>query len=267
MTAIEPLSSASIPSPPVQPASAPSPSAPPTLVLREIALDLLSLLWPCSCAVCGAPDRELCTPCRSALRQAEGEWSSIVTPAGVAACIAGPYTGPLRALLVGYKHVGRTAYAQPLGARLRAPLSAALGHARSAEALLVTVPSRPARVRERGYRHVDLLVRRALRGMGSQGGAKARVMRRALVPLPGRTGQVGLDSNGRRRNASLIGVARPARRRLRGREVILVDDIVTTGATIAAAVRALEGAGARVIAVAALCATERRHRPGGGSCE
>src|SRR5690606_13664162 len=117
---------------------------PPALALREIALDLLSLLWPCSCAICGAPDRELCTPCRSALRRAEGEWSSVVTPAGVVACIAGPYTGPLRVLLVGYKHAGRTAYAQPLGARLRAPLGAALRHTRSAEALLVTVPSRPA---------------------------------------------------------------------------------------------------------------------------
>ena len=257
--------------------------------LRELWLDALALLWPTQCVSCGAPDRDCCDDCRAQLRAGNGTAMWVLTPAGVPACVAGPYAGPLRAQLVAFKHAGRTGFARELGPRLSAPLRVALSLARGPTLpLLVTVPSRAARVRQRGYRHVDMLVRVALTragaapvssallspapgnidspfGPGPHGvhttryePRRAWLVPRALRAGPGRTSQVGLTATERRRNAALIEVSPSAHRILRGREVVLIDDVVTTGATVAAAHRALTESGARVIAIVALCAVERR---------
>lgn len=229
--------------------------------LRELWLDALALLWPTECVACGAPDRDCCDACLAEVRGGRGEAAWGRTPAGVTATVAGPYAGPLRALLVALKHSGRTGFARELGARLHAPLRAACNRAGGTSVpLIVTVPSRSARVRERGYRHVDLLVRAALRveARAHPGREHPRLAPRVLRAQRGRTSQVGLSAAERHRNAALIEVGPSARRHLRGREVVLVDDVVTTGATVLAASRALSEAGARVIAVVALCAVERR---------
>lgn len=229
--------------------------------LREVWLDALALLWPTECVACGAPDRDCCDACLAEVRGGRGEAARVRTPAGIAATVAGPYAGPLRALLVALKHSGRTGFARELGARLHAPLRAACNRAGGTSVpLIVAVPSRPSRVRERGYRHVDLLVRAALRteARTRPGREAARFAPRVLRAQRGRTSQVGLSAAERHRNAALIEVRPSARRRLKGCEVVLVDDVVTTGATVLAASRALTAAGARVIAVVALCAVERR---------
>lgn len=169
----------------------------------------------------------------------------------VPAFASGSYSDPCRALLIAFKHDNRFGFRRFLGPLLREPLAVALGLARSPGPLVVTVPSRPSRVRRRGYRHVDVLVQVAMRG--------ATVRRcRALRTTRGRVGQVGLDSDGRAQNAARIAVRNAAVATLRGREVVLVDDIVTTGATVIAARAALESAGASVIAIVALCVAERR---------
>lgn len=248
--------------------------------LIALVLDLAALLWPTSCVACGAPDRDCCDRCLAVLRASCGRVGCVplpvrppqaparpgasvlpwrpgrpAPPGGTGtprrAFVAGPYTGPLRALLVACKHGGRTGFARLLGAHLRSPLEAALRCARGpAPPLLVAVPSRPAKVRERGYRHLELVLHAA--------GARApRFGLRALRTLPGRTGQVGLDAEARWRNAERIAVRRSAVRRLAGREVVLVDDVVTTGATAAAACAELSAAGAEVVAVIALCGVER----------
>ncbi len=249
-------------------------------VLRELWLDALALVWPTECVSCGAPDRDCCDACVAEIRAARGAvvWAS--APAGVTVCAAGPYAGPLRALLVALKHSGHTGFARELGPRLLAPLRAASNRSHgSLPPLLVTVPSRAARVRERGYRHVDLLVRAALREYRrtlprERHAQTVPVAQRLGAPLPreplpvfqprvlralrGRTSQVGLSAQQRQQNAALVSVRRAARRSLIGREVVLVDDVVTTGATVRAAAEALQACGARVVAIVALCAVERR---------
>lgn len=229
----------------------------PAARLRELGLDLLALLWPTRCVACGAPDRDLCDPClgdlllwRPLLRS---ELIPAAPPVPLLAC--GPYEGALRSLIVGVKHEGRVGFARVLGPLLLRLLVEALqlGAGRRPP-VVVAAPSRAARVRQRGYRHVELILRRALR-CGPLPGVRSV---RALRALPGRAGQVGLDRRQRDRNAALVAVRRPHRARLAGREVILVDDVVTTGATATEACRALAACGARVIAVVALCAVERR---------
>lgn len=239
----------------------------PAARLRELGLDLLALLWPTRCVACGTPDRDLCDPClgdlllwrpllRSELIPAAPPVPPPVLLSGSLPLLAcGPYEGSLKSLIVGVKHEGRVGFARVLGPLLLRPLAEALqlGAGRCPPAV-VTAPSRAARVRRRGYRHVELILRRALR-CGPLPGVRSV---RALRALPGRAGQVGLDRRQRDRNAALVAVRRPHRARLAGREVILVDDIVTTGATATEACRALAACGARVIAVVALCAVERR---------
>lgn len=67
---------------------------------------------------------------------------------------------------------------------------------------------------------------------------------------------MGLSPSERARNARLVTVRRWAQTLVRGREVVLVDDVLTTGATLLAAQSVLEAAGARVVAMAVLCVSE-----------
>ena len=279
--------------------------------VRDVWLDLLALLWPTECVGCGAPDRDLCDECRAALaRQAASTpllCGSVPGGAGAAGATrpppivplfaAAPYSGVPRELLVALKHAGRVGFARRLGPLLARPMAEALAAAgaraepeeaagcgvvrsRGAPAglaprapLIVCVPSRTARVRQRGYRHVEEILRHTLRqlrsGRGDAGGGERaegtsaafllpRRPLRALRPLAGRTGQVGLTSSQRVRNAQRIAVRGAARARLHGRNVIVVDDVVTTGATIAAACDAVREAGAEVVAAVAICRVERR---------
>lgn len=168
---------------------------------------------------------------------------------------AGAYSGVAKAALVAFKHRGAFGLVKPLGRRLAVPLARACAEASHDPPLVVTMPSRAKRVRERGYRHVEELVRAA--SVQRETFELARVLR----PLRGRTGQVGLDVRAREENAKRIAVRRLWAPDVRGREVILVDDIVTTGATVRAAQEVLEEAGARVIAVVALCIAVRRDTP------
>lgn len=251
--------------------------------LRELALDCLALLWPTACVGCELPDRDLCVRCARELGEASSETFDL-GGISVPCFAAGPYSGTARAALIAYKHQGAFGLVRPLGRRLALPLRLACGEASRDPPAIITIPSRARRVRERGYRHVDELVRVALRGGGVVDGrsliwtvqgmpvsmpvlmpvlmpALMPVLMPALRPLRGRTGQVGLDVQSREENAGRIAVRRLWVPDLRGREVILVDDIVTTGATLRAAQKVLEAAGARVIAVVALCVAARRDTP------
>lgn len=244
--------------------------------LRELGLDLLALLWPCSCAGCGARDRELCAACAVEAARAPPDGVLDIPALGVPGFAAGPYSGVLRSVLLAYKHRGAYGFHRLLGERMIEPLRAALaaehhrqsslgsmgaldetaGRAAPRAPVFVPLPSRRRRERERGYRHVDVVLRAGLRACRLPGG---RV--RALAPRRGRVGQVGLRPGERERNARLIRVRRASVRVIAGRGVILVDDIATTGATLRAAIAVLEAEGISVVGAVALCAAERRDAP------
>lgn len=240
--------------------------------LREFLLDLLALVWPTACVHCGAADRDCCDECLGEVRGGRDEAAaplragelSAGAPAAPGAVIpvfaAGEYDGPLRAVLVACKHDGRTGFAAPLGARLAVPLAEALRlPSGPGPPIVVCAPSRRSRHRERGYHHVELIVGRALRADGCRGGSAGRPwVLSALRAERGRSGQVGLRPAERERNARRVRVKRRCRGLLRGREVILVDDILTTGATLRGARECLEEAGARVVAAVVLCRVVRR---------
>ena len=227
--------------------------------LDELRLDLAALLLPTECAGCGAPDRELCAACRLSLGGI-GDPPRRGDLSGMPCAFGGDYDGVLRAAIVGFKHGGRTGFARILGAVLRPALVAAVAECRGPAApVLVVAPSRAERVRKRGYHHVELLLGHALRGSG------VRALRvHALRAARGRRSQQGLARAERAENAARIDVRRTRTAVLQGRSIVLVDDVVTTGSTLAAARDALESAGARVVACAALCRAAPDDPPGAG---
>lgn len=217
--------------------------------MKNLLLDLAALVWPVACAGCGAADRDLCADCRAEV-EAPGE--VLARDIGMPCFSAGPYGGTLRELVLMLKRDGRGSVARLLAVRLRDPLASALALCTS-EPVIVGAPSRGARVRERGFRHVELLCREAFRGSGIP-----HTTLRALRTRRGGTAQAGLALRERQRNAANVALRRVATPALRGREVVLVDDVVTTGATLRASRDALERAGATVVAAITVCSAVRR---------
>ncbi|WEK13823.1 MAG: phosphoribosyltransferase family protein [Candidatus Microbacterium phytovorans] len=205
--------------------------------VRDAALDALALLFPVWCAGCDRPDRALCDGCREAL-VADGRATVPVAAldAGVTVVAAYEFDGVTARVIRALKEEGRTGLAAPLGAALRRHLPI--------DAAVVPVPSSRAAMRRRGYAPVELIVR----------GAGRRPLR-LLSPARATSDQRGLDRRARAEN--VIGAFR-ARGPAAGQRVVVVDDVVTTGATLAEAVRALREAGADVVGGVAVAATPRR---------
>jgi predicted amidophosphoribosyltransferase len=181
---------------------------------------------------------------------------------------AGTYEGTLREVLLAYKERGQLSLRADLGEALfRACVLALASGGVIGAVSLVPVPSRRSAIRARGHDAVGAVARVAASRLRASGYATdvATVLRHSRAVAD----QAGLGIDARRANLHGALAARPGR--VRGRTVIVVDDIVTTGATAAEAVRALHVAGATVRAVAAIAATPRRlpsgpngpHRPAG----
>jgi len=233
---------------------------------RELRLSgraLLALLLPGRCAACGEPASEgLCAACeRECLPPAGpcclhcGEaWPGRAQPcprcvrsslpfAFERAVAHWSYAGPVRRLVHAFKYGGRRDLLQPLGRRLaRAARSAALLARRP---LVVPVPLRRASLRARGYDQAHALAE----GLALEARLPfdGRALARRRQPAAAQVASAGSD---RRRQLRASFRARPAR--ILDRSVLLVDDVLSTGATADAASRALLLAGARRVDVLVL---------------
>jgi ComF family protein len=218
---------------------------------------LVDLLMPPTCMSCGvevATPLSHCAACWSALPMLAGaQCDSCGVPLPIAwqteshclGCLAEPprfdrarapflYDGPARQTVLAFKH-GREAYAAPMAtAMLRAWNGDALG-----DHLVVPVPLHRWRLWSRGYNQAALLAR----AVAQQAGAGLDLD--ALVRLRNTPSSRGLNRAARRRNVEgAFRVSREAAARLKGRKLLLVDDVMTSGATASAAAGALRRAGA-----------------------
>ncbi len=211
----------------------------------SLALEgLLSLLAPPRCASCDGRVRwqaAFCPGCAVS-----------VVRVGAGAGVPGAallYGGAVARAIVRLKYEGRPDLARPLADLLWRSLAP---HARElGETCVVPVPLHANRLVERGYNQSALLAARIAGRLGApyRPGALRRVratLRQAALDRPGRVANV----------ANAFGV-RP-RALARGRPVLLIDDVTTTGATLDACARALEEAGVtRVYRVAVASAPQR----------
>jgi predicted amidophosphoribosyltransferase len=194
---------------------------------------------PVTCAGCDEPDIALCESCRlqlqpQARRGGEGTeiWSGL------------PFEGVPARVVRALKEDGRTGLARELAPALRAAVDAAVARV-GPPIVVVPIPTSRAAFRRRGYRVVELVARRS-------GLRCARLLVTARVTAD----QRGLDRAGRRRNVAHALAARDAT----GMRVVVIDDVVTTGATLEEAFRALRAGGAEVIGAATIAATARHDR-------
>ncbi|MFC4531618.1 ComF family protein [Sphaerisporangium dianthi] len=230
---------------------------------------LLDLISPRRCAGCALPGAPVCRLCAAELRGEPVPRPPGPPPPGLPDCwSAACYEGAVRRVVLAYKERGRTALAPPLAACLASTLLAALaarGFPSGAPLILVPVPSSRRSVRRRGHdpvRRLAVLAARALRARGWPAVAAPVLAQRRRV-----RDQAGLSASERAANIDrALGVRGgpiAVQRRLQGSPaavVVLLDDIVTTGATLAEAARALRGAGAAVPLAVTLAATPRRRR-------
>jgi predicted amidophosphoribosyltransferase len=228
-----------------------------------LADELADLVLPRTCAGCGLPRAVLCSSCTRLLGRPH-----LATPrrfpAGFPPTVAaGAYAGPVRHAVLAFKERGRAELARPLGTALALAVGGVLRGLDAPPAgpvLLVPLPSSAAALRSRGRDHVRELTTRALAELAAAGlsCAEARLLRRR-----GRVrDSAGLSAGERRANlAGTFALRRPVPR---DAVLVLVDDVVTSGATLCAAAAVLAGgrsAGATPVLAAVVAATPRADRP------
>ncbi|GAB6857092.1 ComF family protein [Microbacterium xylanilyticum] len=207
-------------------------------LIREVA----DFVFASVCAGCGVAGTALCPACEAALAPCPVRVRAGDVPlrAGLA------FQGPAAAVLRTIKEDGQTSLIRLLRPALAAAVQAVradVGGPRRID-LVVPVPTSRAAFRRRGFRLPDALAR-----------TTGIPVRRALVPARRMQDQRGLGERERRRN---LDGALVAARAGAGLTALVVDDVVTTGATSAEAVRALRAAGFRVVGAVAVAATPRR---------
>ncbi|WP_214107614.1 ComF family protein [Acrocarpospora catenulata] len=211
---------------------------------------LLDLLLPPRCAGCGRPGVLVCPSCTARLRGVPSPRLPEHPPPGLPEVWSGAaYAGVARRLLLAHKEHGRTALAPALGACLAATLRAALTP--RSPVLLVPVPSSGAALRRRGHDPVRRMAAAAVRDLAGWPVVLAPVVRQRRRVAD----QAGLSAP--ERAANLAGAYVLAGEPPRPAVAVLVDDVVTTGATLAAAAAALRAAGVAVPLAITVAATAK----------
>lgn len=224
--------------------------------MDDLVASAADLLLGARCPGCGGAAMGLCRPCGLSIRPEPFEAWPQPVPAvlrGMPPIAGGANVGVLKATLIDWKEHGRFGLTTPLAHLLAASVSE-LAPA-GVPIVLVPVPTSRRSKRARGADVVDELTRTSSHLL-QRVGVDASV-EQALTYARSTVDQSGLDSSARAGN--LYGAFRLRRARPRGtREVIVVDDIITTGSTVGEAVRVLSTAGRRPIGVAVVAATPRR---------
>jgi ComF family protein len=246
-------------------------------IFPHLGRSLATVLFPTACALCGedlsrAFAARVCNACWAALAPWTGPVCSrcglpLASDRALDSVAAlcgdcrngefhfdrarsyGLYAGRLREVILQLKFHGGERLGPKLGVLLVEAWKSLEAETPVERPLVVPVPLHRSRERERGFNQAEFLARgfcRAFRSAdpGRWADLVAHTLRRRRATRP----QAGLSLRGRHENVrGVFEVVRPAR--VRDREVFLVDDVMTTGATVSACARELKRAGARQVVV------------------
>lgn len=223
---------------------------------------LVDLLLPRLCVGCDRPGASLCAACLGAIGPVRVH-APDPTPPGFPRCwSAGEYDGTLRSAILALKERQRRELAGQLGGILLGPVVHAIAQSQHDTArawpvpLLVPVPSTSRAAADRGGDHL----RRISRSLSAVRGTRPAGRLALLVSASGRSADATeLNADQRKVARSSAFALRPGSGVLaHGRDVILLDDIVTTGWTLAACAELCRRAGARQVYAATIAATARK---------
>lgn len=218
-------------------------------LLERTSRVALDLLLPPRCALCGAGGSMLCAACIESLAPADGVrcdrcWGSLAEQADCTHCLRTPpafqsvragyvMEGSARQLVHQLKYQGLSALGEPMAALMTTRLDFDCD-------LVVPVPLHGGRMRSRGYNQSALLGGHYARAVGLSFDAGAARRTRATKPL-------AKSMHRDERRAIVAGAFAGRPERVDGRRILLVDDVVTTGATLDACATALLDAGAAAV--------------------
>lgn len=223
--------------------------------LRGLGSDVLDLVLPKECVGCAAPARTVCPDCRALLAAGPFRHRPTPCPPGFPpSYAAAPYDGCARDVILAWKERGHRGAARDLGFVLAAAIDAGVRD-RSAVGPLIVVPIPASRraLRRRGEDVLLRVARAAARDLRARGHAASVHPVLVLGRIP--RDQSGLGAAARRDNLS--GAMHARRAGPAPGHIVVVDDVVTTGVTLAEAGRALEAAGKAPLFAATIAATLR----------
>jgi ComF family protein len=247
----------------------------------QIAESLFAVLFPSDCRICGTPLAKIsrlpvCQECLDAMSAIEGGVCAIcgerlfspyavtgapgeprcglcrrIEPLFARAAAYGSYESGLRELIHLLKYGGVRPAANVLGRMLAEAIATLEPEFRADSLAVIPVPLHRTKLRQRGFNQAELIARAALKLTGPGGHLRLCT---ALERKRETASQIGLSSHQRRANLrGAFGVPQPEL--VKGREVLVVDDVYTTGSTVSECARVLRRAGATKVWVATVART------------
>ncbi|MFZ0773208.1 MAG: ComF family protein [Candidatus Sulfotelmatobacter sp.] len=239
-------------------------------------------MFPSDCRICGDPlvnisRLPVCRQCLAAMRPIAGGLCAVcgerlfssyalsasdgpprcglcrrIEPPFVRAVAYGSYEGGLRELIHLLKYTGVHPAANVLGRMLAEAIAELEPELRAESIAVVPVPLHRGKLRQREFNHAERIARAAIKLNPASG--RLRLCPRMLERKRETPSQTGLTRHQRRENVrGAFGVAQPEA--VKGRDVLLVDDVYTTGATVSECARVLRRAGATKVWVATVART------------
>ncbi len=198
------------------------------LLMRQAVYTGLDLVFPPYCVYCGRVGSLICPRCLTTISTSEPRDFPLLDHIW----IAGKYEGAIRDAVHALKYGGVQRAAEPLGDLL----AEAISRQGPCIDVIAGVPLAAGRLQERGYNQAALIARRVAERLG------VADVPDALARIKATASQVDLSAAERRENVK--GAFAAEARRVRGKRILVIDDVLTTGSTMSACAEALRMAGA-----------------------